>query len=121
MSLEEFHGGEPAQSFRRIGFDSCEVVPIFPGGHLLIVRGEAPCLNMKVSLVPMIYITCPEYWGIEVVGTLPGNICLTAIKPYVLTIPLAGITGYRGIEVLGARRGERIDVEGGCEQGRAYA
>lgn len=121
MSLQEFHAGEPAQSFRRIGFESCEVVSNFPGGYLLIVRGEAPCINMEVSLSPMIYIQCPEYWGIEVLGTLPGNVCLTAMKPYALTIPLTGITGYRGIEVLGARRSEKIDVEGGCEQGRSYA
>jgi hypothetical protein len=117
MSLEDFAAGEAAQSYKRIAFDSCEVVANFPGGYILIVRGEAPCLNMEVSLSPLVYIDCPEYWGIEVIGSLRGNVCLTAMKPYVLTLALTGITGSRGIEVLGARRGEKIDVEGGCNQG----
>ena len=118
MSLRDFAAAPAAESVRRIHFDSAEVVGGFPGGYILIVRGEAPCLNMEVSLSPLIYIECPDYWGIEVLGTLRGNFCLTAMRPYVVTIPLTGITGYKGIEVLGARRSEQIDVEGGCEQGR---
>jgi len=121
MSLREFAAEEAAQSVRRVNFDSCEVVSNFPGGYSLIVRGEAPCLNMIVQLLPRIYIECPEYWGIEVVGFLPGGFCLTAMQPFTRTIPLTGITGYRGIEVLGARRSEQIDVEDGCQQGGALA
>ena len=121
MSVREFAAFEAAQSVRRINFDSCEVVGNFPGGDILVVRGEAPCLNMKVRLSPLIYIDCPEYWGIEVVGSLPGGFCLTAMKPFALAISLAGITGYRGIEVLGARRSEQIDVAGGCQQGNCLA
>jgi hypothetical protein len=120
MSLRDFAAAEAAQSVRRIDFDSCEVVGNFPGGDVLIVRGEAPCLNMEVRLSPLIYIDCPEYWGIEVLGSLAGNICLTAMKPYCLAIRLDGITGSRGIEVLGARRSEQIDVAGGCRSGDAY-
>jgi hypothetical protein len=121
MSLREFMAEPAAQSIRRINFDSCEVVGNFPGGDVLIVRGQAPCLNMIVALVPMIYINCPEYWGIEVIGYLPGSFCLTAMQPFVLTIPLAGITGSRGIEVLGARRSEQIEVDGGCKPGGEFA
>lgn len=121
MSLREFAALEAAQSVRRINFDSCEVVGNFPGGHILIVRGEAPCLNMKVRLSPLIYIDCPEYWGIEVIGSLPGGFCITAMKPFALTIRLAGITGYKGIEVLGARRSEQIDVPDGCQKGGCLA
>ena len=117
MSLRDFAASPAAQSVHRIDFDSAEVVGGFAGGYILIVRGEAPCLNMNVSLSPLIYIDCPEYWGIEVLGTLRGNICLTAMKPFVVTIPLTGVIGYKGIEVLGARRSEQIDVEGGCERG----
>lgn len=120
MSLRDFAAAPAAESFRRIHFDSAEVVSDFPGGYTLIVRGEAPCLNMEVSLSPLIYIDCPEYWGIEVIGSLRGNICLTAMKPYVVAIPLNGITGSRGIEVLGPRRSERIEVEGGCESDRCF-
>lgn len=121
MSLQEFAAEEAAESVRRINFDSCEVVGNFPGGYSLIVRGEAPCLNMIVQLLPRIYIECPDYWVIEVVGYLPGGFCLTATQPFTRTIPLNGITGSRGIEVRGARRSEQIDLEGGCKQGGALA
>ena len=102
MSQRDFMSLSGAESVKRIAFDDAEVVGLFAGGHLLIVRGEAPCLNMDVRLSPLIYIDCPEYWGIEVVGTLPGGICLPAVKPFVVAIPLAGATGSKGIEVLGA-------------------
>lgn len=119
MSLREFVAAEAAESFRRIDFDAAEVVGNFPGGQILIVRGEAPCLNMDVQLSPRIYVMCPEYWGIEVVGSLPGGFCLTAMKPYVVALPLAGIVGCRGIEVIGARRSEKIELEGGCTREQA--
>jgi len=35
---------------------------------------------MGVSLVPLIYVKQPEYWGIEVIGTLPGGICLSTAE-----------------------------------------
>ena len=106
---------QPASSARRISFDEAEVVPgIVPDTYFLIVRGTAPCLNMSVSLLPLIYIRCPEFWGIEVVGTLPGGFCLDTIKPYCVSIPLTGITGSKGIEVLGSNRSQRFDVPGGC-------
>ena len=117
MSLREFTELAAAESFRRIDFDSAGVVGNFPGGEILIVRGEAPCLNMDVRLSPRVYITCPEYWGIEVVGSLPGGFCLPAMKPFAIAIRLAGITGSRGIEVIGARRSEPNDVPGGCRDG----
>ena len=120
MSLREFLALEAAQSVRRIGFESCEVVAAYPSGNVLIVRGGAPCLSMDIRLSPLVYAECPEYWGIEVVGSLPGGFCLGAIKPYVVAVPLTGITGRSGITVLGSRRSERIEVEGGCVPGRFF-
>jgi hypothetical protein len=55
--------------------------------------------------VPLIYIQQPEYWGIEVVGCLPGIGLPEA--PYTISIPLDGITGTKGIEVIGATRSEK--------------
>lgn len=105
-----------AQSSRLINFDKAEVVPgIVSGTWILVVSGEAPCLNMEVSLVPLIYIQCPEYWGIEVVGSLPYGFCLPATKPYVVTLQLTGVTGYVGIEVIGANKSEKFKVAGGCK------
>lgn len=107
-----------ASSVKLISFESAVVRPGFVNDtYILIVRGEAPCLNMKVQLVPRIYIDCPDYWGIEVVGTLPGGICLTAMKPYVLTFALTGVTGSSGIEVIGANKKEKFEVPGGCSDG----
>jgi hypothetical protein len=115
MSQKLLDTTKSASSSRIIDYDGAEVVPgIVPDTWFLVIRGEAPCLNMEVSLAPLIYVTCPEYWGIEVVGTLAGGFCLDAIKPYVVTIPLSGITGSRGIEVIGTNRSETFDVSGGC-------
>ncbi|ODS00696.1 hypothetical protein AUC68_13985 [Methyloceanibacter methanicus] len=78
------------------------------GAKLLVVEGEAPCANMQVSLMPLVYIRQPEYWGIEVIGYLEGGICLPTVKPYTAAIRLDGIIGTEGIEVIGANRTERI-------------
>ena len=105
-----------AQSCRLIDFEKAEVRPgIIPNTFFLTVRGTKPCINMQVNLVPLVYVRCPEYWGIEVVGCLPDGICLPATEPYVESIPLAGVTGSKGIEVIGANKKEKIKVSGGCQ------
>jgi len=105
-----------AARVRHVPFDSATVVPgIAPDTYFLIVQGQAPCLNMDVNLVPRIYISCPEYWAIDVIGTLNGDICLDTLRPYAEVISLNGITGCIGIEVVGSNRTERFEVSGGCE------
>lgn len=103
-----------AESVRRINFDSAEVLTLesFPPQYVLVVTGTKPYLNMEVDLLPLVYIRQPEYWGIEVVGRLPGGIGLPAQAPYPYTVSirLGGITGTGGIEVVGATRSERIEV-----------
>ena len=112
--MEQFKQLRSASSYKLIAFDDAQVVPgIVNDTYFLVVSGEAPCLNMEVALVPLIYIDCPDYWGIEVTGTVKGGICLTAMKPYHVTIPLAGVTGRKGIEVMGGNRTQQIDVLGG--------
>lgn len=99
------------QSSRLIDFRDAEVRPGFVDETwFLIVSGVAPCSNMTVSLVPLVYIQQPDYWGIEVIGTLPGGICQTALKPYMVTLDISHTLGKLGIEVIGARRTEKIDV-----------
>lgn len=80
----------------------------FPPQFILQVTGTKPFLNMEVQLEPLVFIQQPESWGIEVVGRLPGGIGLPALAPYDVTIPLSGITGTRGIEVIGASRSKEI-------------
>lgn len=106
---------QPASTAQLIPFDKAEVRPgIVNDTFFLSVSGNAPCSNMEVRLDPHVYIDCPEYWEIEVTGELNGARCMQAITPYNLTIPLAGMTGRMGIELIGENKTERINVSGGC-------
>ncbi|MGH8910546.1 MAG: hypothetical protein ACRD0K_29640 [Egibacteraceae bacterium] len=100
------------QSCRVIDFESAHVftLEINPPRHILVVRGEKPYFNMQVTLVPLVYIQQPDYWGIEVIGCLP-EIGLPAVAPYVVQLDLVGTIGTCGIEVIGANRSERIDIQ----------
>ena len=97
-------------SVRLINFTRAEVRPGFVSGTwILIVSGTKPYMNMTVRLSPLIYIRRPEYWGIEVIGSLPG-IGLPATAPYTVALPLDGILGTKGIEVIGATKKKKIVV-----------
>ena len=107
---ETFLSAPAVSSVRLIAFDEARVVPGFlPRTWILVVSGTKPYLNMIVDLSPMIYIRRPEYWGIEVIGRLP-CIGLPTTAPYTVSIPLDGITGTKGIEVIGANRKQKIVV-----------
>ena len=118
MSTQQYLEFEAAQSIRRIPFKTAKVVPgIVSGTHILIVSGETACVNMRVRLSPLIYIRCPEYWGIEVLGELKGGRCIVGIvpTPFTVSMQLTGVVGSKGIEVLGAGKPKRIKVAGGCK------
>jgi hypothetical protein len=101
-----------AEACRLIDFTDVDVRPGFvTNTYILIVSGTKPYVNMKVDLVPRVYIQQPEFWGIEVIGCLPG-IGLPAEAPYTASIPLDGIRGTEGIEVIGATRSQKIRVGG---------
>jgi hypothetical protein len=100
-----------AQWCKLITFSKSKVVPGFvPNTFFLIVTGTKPCANMDVTLNPLIYIQKPQYWGIQVVGCLPGGICLPAVVPYSVHIPLQGIIGTKGIEVIGSNKKKKHKV-----------
>ncbi len=80
-----------------------------PPQFVLNVKGTKPFLNMEVDLVPLVFIRQPEQWGIEIVGRLRG-VGLPALAPYTVSIPVTGLLGTRGIEVIGATRSEKIAV-----------
>ena len=111
MSEEFLKTTQPANSSRIIAFEHAEVVPgIIEETYFLIVSGTVPYLNMTVSLSPLIYSHRPDYWDIEVVGTIAGGIGLPATKPYHVSLPLTGIIGTKGIRVIGANGAKQIDV-----------
>lgn len=93
-----------------IDFNEARVVPgVVSGTYILIVSGETPHLNMNVRLVPYIYITQPEYWGIEVIAASdeppagpPGR--------FYAHIPLDGIVGAKGVEAIGKTKSKQLAV-----------
>lgn len=108
--MKEFLEAPVSESSRLIAFEEAKVIQgIVPDRYILIVSGMKPYLNMDVTLIPRIYIRQPEYWGIEVVGLLHG-IGLPAFAPYHVSLPLDGLLGTQGIEVVGANRSERFGV-----------
>lgn len=112
QSIEQFMQAPASQSVRLIDFEVAKVIPKGPRGYFVVVSGTKPYLNMTVSLSPLVYVRQPEYWGIEVLGSLPG-IALPGTAPYTVAIPLNGILGTIGIEVIGARSSQKIEVPGG--------
>jgi hypothetical protein len=100
----------PSTMCRLIGFDHAQVVPGFlPKTYFLIVSGKKPWASMKVELVPLIYITQPDYWGIEVVGCQSG-FGIPVEVPYSAVLDISHVLGKLGIEVIGAGKKETIKV-----------
>ncbi|HUQ34205.1 MAG TPA: hypothetical protein VM095_18935 [Pyrinomonadaceae bacterium] len=101
-----------SQSAQRINFKIARVFPgIVPKTWFLVVEGTKPYLNMTVRLSPLIYTHRPDYWGIEVIGTLSG-IGLPITAPYHVFISLEGIIGTKGIEVIGSTVRRKINIPG---------
>jgi hypothetical protein len=99
------------QSFRLIDFEKAEVRPGFVNNtFILVVSGSVSSANARVELMPLVYIRRPEYWEIEVVARFSGPVCLPQEKKFTESLPLDGILGTAGIEVVGATRRERIRV-----------
>ena len=109
--MQRFTSAPPATGFRLLDFDHADVVTLesFPPQFVLRVSGTKPLANMHVQLAPLVFIRQPEYWGIEVVGSLTG-IGLPALAPYEVSLPLTGFLGTQGIEVIGATRMQRFDI-----------
>jgi hypothetical protein len=97
---------------RLIDFDEAVVISpmIYPPRPRLVVSGEAPYAGMEVTLVPLVYVSQPPYWGIQVVGRPGGDVAAAVLTPYQVEIDLAGITGTQGVEVIGASRTQQLTV-----------
>ena len=107
---QEFLKAPSSASVRLINFESAKIHPgIGPNSYVLVVAGTKPYLNMTVRLSPVIYVQQPDYWGIEVIGSLPG-FGIPATAPYTVSLPLDGILGKKGIEVIGANKKLQIKV-----------
>ncbi len=99
-----------------IDFNRADVITpmIYPPRPSLAVSGTLP-FPMEVTLVPLVYVSRPQWWGIQVVGSTGDETGphpahpITAI-PYAVNLDLQGITGTEGVEVIGATKTERLAV-----------
>jgi hypothetical protein len=112
QQMERFRSAPPASAFRLIDFEYADIVTLesFPPQFVLRVSGTKPIANMTVQLVPLVFIRQPESWGIEVVGFLP-EIGLPALAPYEVSLTITPFLGTKGIEVIGASRVQRFDID----------
>lgn len=103
---------------RIIDFEQAELRKLpFQDGLYLWVRGSLPGIGFEARLAPRIYYDRPDYWGIEVAvihAPEPANDVGDAPETLIFerSVPLTGITGVRGITVIGANEVKRIEVSG---------
>jgi hypothetical protein len=105
----------PEQAERLIDFDQAVVISpmIYPPRPRLVVSGVLP-FPMEVTLVPLVYVSKPPWWGIQVVGSTGAtgphaSQPITSI-PYTVELDLEGFTGTNGVEAVGASRTEQLAV-----------
>jgi hypothetical protein len=103
---------------RIIDFETAELRKLpFQDSLYLWVRGHLPGIGFEAKLAPRIYQDRPDYWGIEVAvihAPEPANDVGGADSALVFerSVPLTGITGVRGITVIGANQVKRIEITG---------
>jgi hypothetical protein len=108
---------------RIIDFETAELRTLpFQDSLYLWVRGSLPGTGFEARLAPRIYHDRPDYWGIEVAvihapdkaghaasSDLGSAACMFMFER---SVPLIGITGVRGIAVIGANQVKRIEIAG---------
>lgn len=103
---------------RIIDFEIAELRKLpFQDSLYLWVRGRLPGTGFEARLAPRVYQDRPDYWGIEVAvvhAPQPANDTGGADEALVFerSVPLTGITGVRGITVIGANQVKRIEIVG---------
>ena len=109
-------------SARIINFDKAELRRLpFQDSLYLWVRGRLPAKGLDARLSPRIYHGRPDYWGIEVAvlaSQKPDNDVGEDFEAeagdeliFERSVPLTGITGIRGVTVIGANQEQRIDID----------
>lgn len=102
---------------RIIDFETAELRKLpFQDSLYLWVKGTLPRAGYEARLAPRIYQSAPDYWGIEVVVVQAHASNQSSetgsLTSFERSIPLTGITGNRGIAVIGANQVKRIDIAG---------
>lgn len=104
---------------RIIDFEKAELRRLpFQDSLYLWVKGRITETGHDVKLAPRLYRDRPDYWGIEVaVVKLPhpandpgdGDEQEQAFD-FERSIPLTGVTGHKGISVIGANQVKQIEI-----------
>jgi hypothetical protein len=102
-----------------IDFEQAELRRMpFQDSLYLWVRGRLPAKGFDARLAPRVYNNeRPDYWGIEVAifasaDAADGGAQADDTLMFERSVPLAGITGTRGVTVIGANQAQRIDIDG---------
>jgi len=108
-------GASAPEQCQTIDFEKAAVTPLATTGttvrNRLTVTGQKPAANVRVTLVPVVYIKQPDFWEITVTGCSSG-IGLPVLTPYTATFDFTGSLGRCGIEVAGATRRQQFDLAG---------
>ncbi len=101
-----------------VAFDSAELRtgPFHGQGIFLIVSGPAPKNGANVRLLPALGDRAPEYRRIEIVSeSLAADNdrdFAEQSKRYEKSIPLSGLMGSKGVELIGANGSKKFGVIG---------
>jgi hypothetical protein len=102
-----------------IDFEKAELRRMpFQDSLYLWVKGRLPAKGFDARLAPRIYNNGrPEYWAIEV-AAFNSKAAANDIGDdadglmFERSIPLTGITGIKGVNVIGAKRTQQIEIDG---------
>jgi hypothetical protein len=102
-----------------IDFEKAELRRMpFQDSLYLWVKGQLPAQGFDARLAPRIYNDGrPDYWAIEVAAfssLAAANDASDAddMLSFERSVPLTGITGTRGVTVIGASHMQRIEIDG---------
>lgn len=111
-NISEFIKLPPATAAKLLDYDDDKVeiqAGFISNTWFLHVGGTTPYYNMRVELVPVQYVDKPEYWEIQVIGTLQ-EVGLPSTKPYHVSILLGPFIGKQGVQVVGATKHAKLQV-----------
>lgn len=91
------------QVVHALDWDSVEVIPMFAGGWLLVLRGTTPW-PMRVALEPLPIPFAPEdYYGVKLVGYDEGGVHPEVVTEFSVEKDLAELPkGRIGTVIIGA-------------------
>lgn len=101
----------PSSNWVPVDFDKAELQPgSVPGSLVLVVSGNTSSSSSRgcpVKLVPATYVTQPDYWRVEVLWDRAHAIFQSEC-PFSVFMPLDGIRGRLGIELIGKTASRRL-------------